>query len=955
MFSSALKSFSSNISSNYVISPVPAATSGVWRIHTAKGKKTGKEVSVFIFEKKALDPPSGALGRSGASALKKVHEEVVERLRKEASSLARLRHPNILELVEPVEDTRYGGLQFACEHVTASLAGLLAEKDDQERAGGVGGRSSRFVVEESDGGGRRRREIEIDEIEIQKGLLQIGKGLEFLHESAGLIHGDLTPNSIYINDKADWKISGLGFSAISDDSSSLSFAEMINKDPRLPRSVQLNIDYCSPDIIIDSNVTSSTDMFSLGMLILALYNSPHISPLQCNSSVQSYKRIFSSSAAIPSQSNNFLCSRALPKNIITTLSRLVTRRPAQRMNARDFQQSPYFDNILVSTIRFLDELPAKTPKEKSQFMRGLSRVLNQFPKSVLEKKVLPALLEEMKDRELLALVLQNVFRVVATMPSGRRAFAEKVIPRLREVFLPPPTTTSSKSPTPTPAIDRDSGKEAGLMIVLEQMSVIAENCSGKEFKDDILPIIYMALESPTHSLVDATMRTLPIALPVLDFSTIKNELFPVIAGVFSKTTSLGIKIRGLEAFNILCGGQAETGKTPEDTLNGAAFDAKNNSKKATVAAVLDKYTVQEKLVPLLKAIKTKEPAVMMAALNVFKEVGKIADSEFLAIEALPILWNMSLGPLLDLQQFHAFIDTIKILSTRIEQEQTRKLQELSSSTSRQESRSTDIMSFGTISGFNGTNGTADGGDEDFESLVTGKKLGGVSGGMDTFENTWETTPNLNSSRQLPQNPQPAMDAPTFAWSTQPPVSNPPSGLAPSVSSHRAVTPDLMLSGFATLAPTNSAAGGMASGFSKPLQPTITQPLQPMTAAWPAPSTNSGPWANQRTSSSPSLSSMTHPVSHSMNLQSKSSLNNFTIPPPSNASFQSQTPSNLSNAFSSFSIAPPPSVSQGTSLAGPPRYGGGLTGNTSNFSLTSTIPSNIPPPQKKGLDAYESLL
>ncbi len=60
----------------------------------------------------------------------------MERLKKEASALAKLRHPSILELVEPVEETRGGGLQFVTEAVTASLASLLQEKDDQERSGG---------------------------------------------------------------------------------------------------------------------------------------------------------------------------------------------------------------------------------------------------------------------------------------------------------------------------------------------------------------------------------------------------------------------------------------------------------------------------------------------------------------------------------------------------------------------------------------------------------------------------------------------------------------------------------------------------------------------------------------------------------------------------------------------------------------------------------------------------
>lgn len=199
MFASALKSFSSNISASYTLSANPTSSSGPWKIYDAKKKTTGKAVSVFVFDRKSLEPqPRGLSNRPGPSA-RQAQEEVIERLKKEASSLARLRHPCILELAEPVEETRYGSLMFATEPVTSSLSEILQEKDDQERAGGVGGRLSRYVVE--DGGGRRRREIEIDELEIQKGLLQIGKGLEFLHESAGLVHGNLTPEGIYINAK----------------------------------------------------------------------------------------------------------------------------------------------------------------------------------------------------------------------------------------------------------------------------------------------------------------------------------------------------------------------------------------------------------------------------------------------------------------------------------------------------------------------------------------------------------------------------------------------------------------------------------------------------------------------------------------------------------------------------------------------------------------------------------
>lgn len=245
-------------------------------------------------------------------------------------------------------------------------------------------------------------------------------------------------------------------------------------DPRLPRSVQLDLNYTSPDFVLDNNLTTSADMFSLGLLCVALYNSPHRSPLESSSSVSGYKRLFSSSSTVPSPGNGFLSARTLPRDLsASVLPRLITRRPAQRMTAKEFQESEYFDNILVSTIRFLDGFPAKTPNEKAQFLRGLNRVLPSFPKSVMEKKVLPALLDEMKDRELLSLILQNIFKIIDLLPSARRAFSERVRPSLKDIFITNAKQTQEKDPA----------RDAGLMVVLENISSCANNCSGKEFKD----------------------------------------------------------------------------------------------------------------------------------------------------------------------------------------------------------------------------------------------------------------------------------------------------------------------------------------------------------------------------------------------------------------------------------------------------------------------------------------
>ena len=829
---------------------------------------------------------------------------------------------------------------FATEPVTASLASVLDEKDQQERAGGVGDRSSRYVVEDADGQGRRRRQVEIDELEIQKGLLQVGKGLEFLHESANLVHSNLTPDAIFINAKSDWKISGLGFCSPPDNATGassvapISLAEVLNYDARIPRSVQLNLDYSSPDFVIDTNITQSADMFSLGLIVIALYNSPHQSPIETSYSVSTYKRIFSTPSSIPTTNNNFHCSQNLPKDVkADLLPKLITRRPAQRYGAREFQQAQYFDNVLVSTMRFLDSLPAKTPNEKSQFMRGLPRILSQFPKSVLEKKILPALLEETKDPELLSLVLQNAFKTIDLVANSQRAVSEQIIPKLRTVFL---STTKKQQEQQSSSL-----KEGGIVVVLDNMSTIAKNCTAQQFKEDVLPVIFVGLESQTHSLVDHALQVLSVILPVLDFTTIKNELFPVVATVFAKTSSMAIKIQGLYALNVLCGGSNSAEPDRGDGLDGVMAQSKSTSTSSST--MLDKFTIQEKVVPLLKGIKTKEPAVMMAALSVFKQVGKVADSDFLALDVLPSLWSFSLGPLLNLQQFQDFMQLIKSLSSKIEHEQTRKLSELSNSTGA--ARRVGGNSFGGVGATNGiTNDLSMNGEEtDFESLVTGRsKNGGKSD--DLFDGGWvvDTAARPANQRTASVQQASASAAPRFSWQTAPSpnLSNGMNTMASPSAGSGTITPDNAGS-FAALTPSHSSTS--MSSWGQPLQPQQpfqqqtpsfgTAPLQPSQPHRPAASIggSSIDWSSANRRANTPMATMSPPAT------SVSTMGNMSR----NQSF-GHTGTTGGNTLSSFNIAPPPMSPTGMNVQMPAR------------PTMPTSQSSGPKP-KQGSEKYESLI
>jgi SCY1-like protein 2 len=414
---------------------------------------------------------------------------------------------------------------------------------------------------------------------------------------------------------------------------------------------------------------------------------------------------------------------------------------------------------------------------------------------------------------------------------------------------------------------------------------------------DILPVIFNALESPTPSLVDAALRSLPSVLPQLDFSTIKNELFPVIAAIFSRTNSLAIKVRGLQAFVTLCGGSADP--NGDDGLDGLA----PQKKKATSSSALDKYTMQEKIVPLIKAIKTKEPAVMMAALNVLRVIGKVADADFVAMDILPILWSMSLGPLLDLKQFQAFMELIKTLSGRVEEEQTRKLQELAGSNTSASAMKDDFMSFGPVAGSSlDANGTTE---TDFEQLVKGESGAASANPLESGWDTMASTTTLAS----PSSTRKSTPTATFSWSSPPaaPVaaaSNQINAVKAQQPGFRTVTPDL--GSFQPITPT-------VTQFSQPLQPT-TKTISSITPTPSTQQTTSINWgaaaaptssSNNLWSSPPAAQQPPTSAFGSLSLgppqQAQNRAAAFSLPPPPGASGSTAAPSGLS----SFSLAPPP--------------------------------------------------
>ncbi|KAE8251645.1 hypothetical protein A4X13_0g3908 [Tilletia indica] len=647
------------LATNYTIDTSPSAPPvrvGLWTIRKATRNASSSTVG-------GSSAGTGAGGAGGATGTTPVGSRIVsiwthtfdtrgsvrtavtEQLKKEASALTRLRHPCVLEVVEPLEESRTE-ISFATEHVVASLnTALIADS---------------------------RSDVELDEVEIQKGLVQVARGLEFLH-SAKMVHGNLTTESILINSKGDWKLSGFSFLTplFLPDNTTPTPWTYPSIDHALPPALSRNFDFLAPEYALDEKLIPANDMFALGCILYAVH-SKGVPPFRNRSSLNMLKE---NADRLGSLVNSAGWAR-LPADVLDLLRRLLTRFPDHRINATDFQSSGIFSDIRVSALKFMDRdsFAGRSKDERVSFLKGLLGILPQFSEKTLRRKVLPAVLELMTDRSLLPFILPNVFHISKNLSSIE--FSSNVLPRLKPLF-------SIQDPP------------QNMLMLLEQIELFVSKTSPPVFREDVMPLIYSSLEAEHIIVQERALQAVPRLCELLEYSHVKEVLLPKILGLFSKTKVLSVKCNTLICFH-------------------------------SMISVLDKHTLTEKLVPVLAKIKTKEPGVMIATLAVHDAMSKKVDIETIATQIIPQLWVFSVGPLLNAEQFARFMTSIKTMSKRVEDEHLAHLKEV-----RRMQEHTESYVTGQSANGSGSSRTVDGaglnsqtGEISFAALVGGAKANG---------------------------------------------------------------------------------------------------------------------------------------------------------------------------------------------------------------------------------------
>ncbi|KJA27330.1 hypothetical protein HYPSUDRAFT_35179 [Hypholoma sublateritium FD-334 SS-4] len=655
--------------------PTPTFHIGLWKVQSGWHKTTTKRVSVWSFDKRG--PDMERLGQQG-------RDRVIEVLKAEASALGRLRHPSILEMVEPLEETR-SEIVFATEPILSSLQLAIP-----------------------DATGRQSPSVELDEIEIQKGILQLCKGLSFLHTSAKLVHSNVCPESVVINGAGDWKIAGLGLTIpLQTSSGTPSNWEFPTFDGRVPPYVQRSFDYMAPEYALDEQLVTASDMYSLGCLVYAVHCKGN-PPFKNHGSLGGLRD--NASKAVPGLER-------LDKDLQVLLRSLITRHYGSRPTPETLPSHSFFSSLPISTLNFLDRsnFTAKTREEKISFMKGLTSVLDRFSEGLRTRKILPSLLEEMKDVHLLPYILPNVFAISQSLSPSQ--FASTVLPSLKPLFVirEPPQN---------------------MLTLLDNLTMLQDKTDKSVFREHVLPLVYNALESEHAVVQERALKAVPGLCETIDYTEVQTVLFPRVALVFTKTRILTVKVATLVTF-------------------------------LAMVKTLDQSSLTQKLVPLLSKIRTKEPAVTMATLSVQEAMGFKVDREAVAMLVLPQLWAMSIGPLLSVGQFQRFMQVIKKLGDRVEQEHNQFLRD----SQRLEDRS-GVAADDTAH----TNGNTR--SVDFESLV-GQASNGATVKADTIiennsnwdDDVWGSifNSNMSPSPQQPAAPPVIQSRPQTHSPVQPPT------------------------------------------------------------------------------------------------------------------------------------------------------------------------------------------
>ncbi|XP_068218143.1 SCY1-like protein 2 isoform X2 [Palaemon carinicauda] len=461
-----------------------------WKVYKGYKKSTKQDAAIFVFEKRLLDKWS-----------KQEREAMLEKLRRGVSQLTRLRHPQVLTVQHPLEESRET-LAFATEPVFASLANVLGQTENMPVP-------PPSII----------KDYKLFDIEIKYGLMQVSEGLAFLHNSVKIVHRNVCPENIVLNHQGAWKLFGFDFcvanQAAADQPPFWPFEEY---ESNAHTNCQPHLDYLAPEYALTHTLDTAADMFPLGVIIYALFNEGR--PIfHNNQDFGTFKR-----NCCELKNTSSLKLDSIPEGLRDQVRLLLHATPQLRPDALQLSKIAYFDDVGVKTLNYLDQMFQWDNMQKSQFYKSLPTIIPQLPHRVCVLRIVPCLMKECINSTMVPFVLPVILLVAER--ASKEEFVEHILPHLKPIM---------KLTEPIQI----------MLQLMQKMELLLGKTPPDDVRSDVLPLLYRALECDTQQIQELCLSVIPSCAQLVEHHAMKNALLPKIKKLCLGTGYLSVRVNCL--------------------------------------------------------------------------------------------------------------------------------------------------------------------------------------------------------------------------------------------------------------------------------------------------------------------------------------------------------------------------------------------------------------------------
>uniref|UniRef100_A0A6G1SQP9 SCY1-like protein 2 n=1 Tax=Aceria tosichella TaxID=561515 RepID=A0A6G1SQP9_9ACAR len=586
-----------------------------------------KLYSVFLFDKNQLD-----------NVPRSDREAVLEHIKKGVTQLTRLRHPAILTVHHPLEESR-SSLAFVTEPVFGHVDSILKEqrgrrvRPNEKQAANLVDLSQDLGPKDSD---YQQGTCQLDDIQIKAGLLQVCDGLKFLHSSANILHRNLCLENIFVDSNNTWKIAGFEFSSNQSHTPtgpeatdvSLNIVEFTPKQINSPLYPSLRFTCkSSPSVIVPNwscsapehsncdQVTLSSDVYSLGIISCALLGKDaDLADLSYEYGLMSdtYKRGIRLREL----------ADKLPTNFKSVIMKYAAINAESRPSLDEYQNLAIFADQQVQAIRDLDSQFGWDRLRKIDFFNRLRDILPCLSHQLKINRIAQSLFQDFVDPEMIPYVLPNI--LIIAKDSTPTEFKTKIFPNLKPSFR-------ILEPKSVPNMLLDN---------LDILGDRARHCLS-EFQQTAFTLIKYLLKMD-QQMQEKCLTVLPRVKRHVDEKSLSELIIPELKRLQKDTTVQCIRVKILECL--------------KDMID-----------------IMSQRMVTVHVLSLLLELPTQEPEVVSATTSLVRMMFNCSniqlDKEIVSSKILPLLIPFTTKGDLHLQQFDQLMSLIKQLMDRIEREQ----------------------------------------------------------------------------------------------------------------------------------------------------------------------------------------------------------------------------------------------------------------------------------------------